>query len=305
MPSRSNSGVRRARPLLGTIVEIALPGDGEDRAAAIAAAFGVVEEVQRRMSFHEAESTLTRVNREAASMPVPVDAWTFAVLQMAAELHRDSGGLFDIAVAPRLQELGYLPGPRRNGAEGTFADVELIATEGGGTVRFHVPGLALDLGGIAKGFAVDRAVESLRAAGIVSGLVNAGGDLCAFGEAPFPVVIRDPGNPGASLLTLELRDAALATSAHYFADRLAPAAPQPPIVFPGAHLASTATPLPRSVTVHAPGAMLADALTKVVMLDPAAAQAMLRRHGAAALLVSTDGEVMCTEDWNATLHVSS
>lgn len=302
---RSNNGVRRARPLLGTIVEIALPDGGEDCAAAIDAAFGAIEEVQRRMSFHEAESTLSRVNREAALAPVPIDAWTFAVLQTAAELHRDSGGLFDIAVAPRLQELGYLPGPRRRGAEGTFADVELNATESGGTVRFHAPGLALDLGGIAKGFAVDRAVESLREAGIASGLVNAGGDLRAFGEAPFPVVIRDPGNPGATLITLELRDAALATSAHYFADRLAPNASLPPIVFPGAHRPPSATPLPRSVTVQATNAMLADALTKVVMLDPAAAQAVLRRHGAAALLVSTDGEVMCTENWNATLHVSS
>jgi thiamine biosynthesis lipoprotein len=305
MPSRSNSGVRRARPLLGTIVEIALPEDDEDSFAAIDAAFQVVEEVQRRMSFHEAESTLSRVNREAASTPVAVDAWTFAVLQTAAELHRESGGLFDVAVAPQLQELGYLPGSRRLGAEGTFADVELSATESGGTVRFHQPGLALDLGGIAKGFAVDCAVESLRAAGVEGGLVNAGGDLHAFGEAPFPVAIRDPGNPGTTLLTLHLRDAGLATSAHYFADRLAPSANQPPIIFPSARLQPPVTSLPRSVTVHARSAMLADALTKVVMLDPAAAQAVLRRHGAAALLVSTDGAVMCTEDWNATLHVSS
>src|SRR6185437_14298893 len=98
MTSRS-SEVRRARPLLGTFVEIAVDGWCADSAhCAIDAAFAAIEEVQRRMSFHDPASTLSRLNREAAQRAVPVDAWTFAVLRAAARVHRVSGGAFDVTV---------------------------------------------------------------------------------------------------------------------------------------------------------------------------------------------------------------
>ena len=109
MKSRSNN-VRRARPALGTIIEIEVGGVKEREAhAAIDAAFASVEEVHRRMSFHEPASMLSRLNRLAAVQPLRVDEWTFEVLQFAAEVYRESDGLFDVTVAAVLQDRGFLP----------------------------------------------------------------------------------------------------------------------------------------------------------------------------------------------------
>ncbi len=292
MPPRSNS-IRRARPLLGTLVEIEVCGLTENVAhGTITAAFGVIEEVQRRMSYHDPASLLSRINREAARQPVELDEWTFEVLSAAAEMHRLSGGTFDVTIAPRLEELGFLPttGTIPNG--GTFADVELRADR---TVRFHRPGLRLDLGGIAKGFAVDQAIAALKRSGVPGALVNAGGDLRAFGDEPFPVAIRHPEDPRATLTTVALQNAALATSAHYFADRLVSGSAAGPIIDPQtgaqAHLI-------RSASVRAETAMLADALTKVVMLTGEAALPVLTHFRAAAIFVATDAAAMCSPGWS-------
>jgi thiamine biosynthesis lipoprotein len=289
-----SSSVRRARPLLGSFVEITAIAENESAAhRGIDAAFAAVEEVQRRMSFHDPASTLSQLNRLAVQQSVTVDAWTYAVLEAAADLHRTSGGIFDVTIAPRLQALGFLPG--ESFAEtGSFADVELLPEN---RVLFHRP-LALDLGGIAKGFAVDRAVDVLYEMGISSGLVNAGGDLRAFGGEAFPIAIRHPADPAATLTSVSLRGCALATSAHYFADRLAPGATLGPIVDPrtGALAARI-----RSATVRASTALLADALTKVVMLAGEASLPLLETYSAAAIFVATGGEAVCSPAWHAAL----
>jgi thiamine biosynthesis lipoprotein len=103
-------GIRRARPLLGTFVEIAVAGGTPDAAeAAIDRAFSAIATVHRLMSFHETGSDVSRLNREAASSAVSVHDWTYEVLEAAGDLHRRSGGIFDISVAPALQRLGLLP----------------------------------------------------------------------------------------------------------------------------------------------------------------------------------------------------
>jgi hypothetical protein len=103
----------------------------------------------------------------------------------------------------------------------SFTDVELLQ---GNRVQFRHAGIRLDLGGIAKGFAVDEAITALRTAGLESGLVNAGGDLRAFGRHLSPVEIQHPCRPGNTLAALAISNQAVATSGHYFADRLRPAA---------------------------------------------------------------------------------
>jgi thiamine biosynthesis lipoprotein len=174
--------LRRARPLLGTFVEIRLAAPDEAAAeCALRAGFAAVARVQRLMNYHDAGSDVSRVNRLAARRPVAVHPWTAAVLHRAARLHRESGGLFDITIAPTLARGGWLPRcrPRRADPRATAADIEILP---GRRVRFRKP-LAVDLGGIAKGYAVDRAVSVLRRAGALSGTVNAGGDLRVFGPA--------------------------------------------------------------------------------------------------------------------------
>ena len=298
--TRRSDELRQARPLLGTIVELVVGGLGEKAArAAMAGAFAVIAEVQRRMSYHDPASGLSRINREAAREAVVVDEWTFAVLSAAAEMHRVSGGVFDVTVAPRLETLGFLPATGGCAGGANFQHVELNTDR---TIRFHRPNMRIDLGGIAKGFAVDQAVATLRRSGVPRGLVNAGGDLRAFGGEPFPVAIRHHENPHATLTTVALQNAALATSAHYFADRIVPGSTAGPIIDPRTRVQARRI---RSASVRAETAMLADALTKVVMLAGEAALPVLRHFRADAIFVATDSEARCSPGWNAALHLSS
>jgi FAD:protein FMN transferase len=292
--------LRRARPLLGTIVEIAVCS-GPSSAEAIDQGFAAIVTVQRRMSFHDPTSTLSRLNEHAFAQPVRVDRMTFQVLEMARDLHLLSDGLFDPTVAPSLERAGFLPqGCRNPVGEGTsFADVKLLSEN---RVRFRRAGLRLDLGGIAKGFAVDKAVEVLRQGGIESGLVNAGGDLRAFGPDSFEIQLRDPRSSGRALVPLRVVNQAVATSAHYFADRLRTGARRGPFVHP--RLGELRGDL-LSVTVAAPSAMLADALTKIVMLDPADSLPLLERFAAAALVFDPNGSVLCTPNWYATIQAAA
>jgi thiamine biosynthesis lipoprotein len=289
--------VRRARPLLGTFVEVAVSGRAQSELdTAVDAAFRAVAEVHRLMSFHDRESDVGRLNREAHAHAVAVDAWTFRVLQTSLDLHQASGGIFDITIAPVLQEMGLLPG-REAGASSkspkprSMDGIELLP---GRRVRFHDPGVAIDLGGIAKGFAVDRAVEALRDRGVPSGVVNAGGDLAAFGPKPHSVYIRDPGFPQRLLGRVELGNEALASSGGRHDPFRAAEVFDPAIVDPRTRAPAR---IVRGATVRAASCMLADALTKVVMIAGKTAAALLREYRASAFIVSADGEARVTADW--------
>lgn len=272
----SNSA-RRARPSLGTIVDIRAAGaPARLLDEGIEAAFAAIDLVQRLMSFHAPESDLSRLNRHAARELVPVHAWTWQVLRAAKLLWVKTGGLFDCAVAPALAAAGYLP--HSDAAlvpciDARMGDVLLpVVCE----VRFARP-LLLDFGGIAKGFAVDRAVDAMRALGVPRGAVNAGGDLRLFGERPEPVHVRNPRAPGELFSLGNFSDVAVATSAAYFAGLEAGGRQLTPIVDPGnGQLVSDQ----RSVTVIAAECMLADALTKPVMLSGVASPDFLLHFSA-------------------------
>jgi len=284
--------IRRARPLLGTFVEIAVDGQTFDAAeAAVEAAFAAIATVHRLMSFHEADSDVSRLNRGAALGGVRVHDWTYQVLEAARDLHRRSGGMFDISVAPALQRLGLLPGGHDR--------IQLLAEN---RVRFADPSVKIDLGGIAKGFAVDRAVEALLGQGIAEGLVNAGGDLRVFGPRSHAVDIRDPRQPDRALCRVALHDAALASSAGRFDPACSRHALDSGVIDP-----ATAMPV-RSIigaTVCAPSCVIADALTKVVMNAGEGAAAILEHYGANALFVSARGQVHITADWKNEVHLAA
>jgi len=260
-----------------------------DLDAAIEEAFHAVAEVHRLMSAHDPDSDVGHLNSEASSHAVRVHPWTHEVLRTACELHEATAGVFDIASGPHSP--GPAPPPR--------SDIELLA---GHCVRFGHPGVRIDLGGIAKGFAVDRAIACLRASGIPRGLVNAGGDLALFGEAASVILIRDPRHPGRELCRFELMNAALASSGGRIDPFESPEAMDSEIIDP-----ETRAPVVgiRGATVRAPSCMVADALTKVVMLTGESATALLARYGASALFVSANGERRATRDWSDELHVAA
>ena len=168
MPAISTS-LRRARPLLGTFVEIDLADvDERDAEDAVEAAFAAVAEVHRLMSFHEADSDVSRLNRTASSAAVPVHPWTYEVMEMAVEINHRSAGAFDVGVAPTLQQLGQLP-PDGEPAPTSVTRIpmpEAIELLADNHIRFTHPSVRIDLGGIAKGFAVDRAIDALRGQGV-------------------------------------------------------------------------------------------------------------------------------------------
>ena len=288
--------VARMRPLLGTLVEIRAGGAAPRVAGGIAAAFAAIERVQRLMSFHDAGSDVSRINSTPVGREVAVDRETYGVLRHALDLGHRSGGAFDIAVAPSLVSAGFLPYPALGGLlpqraddtnhQARFSDLELLADCG---VRWRKKGW-IDLGGIAKGYAVDVAVAALRSHGITHGLVNAGGDLRGFGDRPWPIQIRAPEKPETLFDVGGLCDAAIATSAGYPGGRRAGSPVVEPIVDPESGDCVTWN---ASISVVASHCMAADALTKVVRLAPAALPALLEHYDAQAVLADGLGVRSC------------
>jgi thiamine biosynthesis lipoprotein len=297
-----SANLRRARPLLGTFVEIGLADAATPEAeAAVEAAFAAVAKVHRLMSFHEQQSDVARLNRAACERAVAVDPWTFAVLEAALDLNRRSAGAFDITVAPVLERLGLLPhaGPA---AAARAPGGEVIELLSGRRVRFRDRGVRIDLGGIAKGFAVDRAIDVLRARGVRCALVNAGGDLATFGAQSHTVHIRDPRDPRRLLTAIDVREEALATSGARFDPVRAEETIGVAIIDPVAGAPAHAV---RGATVRAPTCMLADALTKAVMVAPANAPTLLASLRASALIVLSNGDLRVTDDWRDAISLAA
>ncbi len=279
MPSlpKPDAWVARAQVWLGTLVEVALP-PCEASEARFATAFAAIADVHRTMSAHEVTGDLARIARESHVRTVFVHGDTWAVLELAQRLWRDSRGAFDITIAPVLARAGRLP-IHASGRATRAGLMEALTLIPGLGVRSAVP-VGLDLGGIAKGHAVDRAVAALRAAGACAGRVNAGGDLRAFGDNRWmPVLVRHPATPARSVHLLDLCDAAVATSADYFRDG------RSDLVDPRSQCVQ---PFAGSVTVVAPTCALADGLTKVVALCGEESAGILARHGAHAFMLGDD-----------------
>jgi len=286
--------IERARPLLGTRVSIRVHGlIDADAHRAIDEAFGEIALVHRLMSFHEAESDVSRLNREACGRTSDVHPATFEVLHWAREIAEASGGCFDITVAAKLVAWGGLPAPDSRHAPDPHADWRDIELGEDFSVRFRRP-LWIDLGGIAKGFAVDRALDVLREHGVPQGLVNAGGDLAAFGAERESVFIRHPLDPDQLICQVQIANEALASSGGRLDLFEASSVARQAIVDP-----RTQEP-PRAiagVSVRAPSCLMADALTKVVMIQGDDSAALLDHYHAQALVVSITGEICVTPGW--------
>lgn len=185
-----------------------------------------IEELEALMSLYRDGSDVRRLNREAGVEEVSVASRTFGVLRNALELSGITGGAFNVCVLPAEQAWGFkseqgrkVPFPGERKAQvGEPSDVSLRADGGNYYVRFLDPGVKIDLGGIAKGYAVDMVAALLRDGGVRGALVDIGGDCYCLGRraggAPWRVGIRHPRGDGI-LTTLELVDRAVATSGDY------------------------------------------------------------------------------------------
>lgn len=275
----------RARPLLGTIVEIAATGiDSTQVHAAIDRAFSAVAQVHSLMSYQEASSEVSRINREGFARAVAVHAHTWQVLKVAQEISAASDGLFDISIAPALTRLGFLPHQHGFGRASRHANWRHVQLLPGQQVRL-ARRLRIDLSGIAKGYAVDLAIRALQAAGMHAGRVNAGGDLRVFGASTQTIHVRLPHAPTQTVPLLALQQGAAATSAGYFAQRRRAGHKVTSLIHPHTRQACGVA---RSVTILAQACIYADALTKVVHADPAQAASLAVRFHARALIIEPD-----------------
>lgn len=179
--------VTLARHAMNTRFEIVLHGlDPVRLRAAAEEALGEIERLEDRLSFFRPSSEIARINRRAAFEPVRVTPEIFALLQLAQRLHRETGGAFDITIAPLLRCWGFragtgaIPSPEALAEARAQVGMDFVALdERTFTVRFTRPGMQIDLGGIGKGFAIDEAVEILREAGVPNALLH-GGTSTAF-----------------------------------------------------------------------------------------------------------------------------
>lgn len=251
------SSLARCQPSLGTYVEISVSGDvSEDELiSASNAAFLKINLIQSLMSFHDDESELTRVNQYAACEPVPISLETKFVLEQALWLSEKTDGLFDITVAPKLVASNALPNHDFPlSPTGDWRDIIIIDNE----VRFKRP-LLLDLGGIAKGYAVDQAINAVDDS--INITVNAGGDLRMRPWRGYQVEVKHPRSPHSESIQIEMKNCALATSAAYYSENGA-------LIVSKDSNASINLEKNISVSVFAKECLLADALTKVAYLNP-------------------------------------
>ncbi len=203
---------------------------GPDAAALpeiVGAALDEVDRIDRLMSHYRPDSPLSRLNREAASGPVAVEPELLAFLDLCLRWSRESDGAFDVTVGPLMKAWGFFRDEGRVPGKGELAAaLEVVGyrhvrlDREAGTVRFDRPGVELDLGGIGKGYAVDRVVDLLRRRGIASALVNLGGSsVYGLGAPPgkkaWEIGIQDPTDPAKTALTVTLRDRALSVSGGY------------------------------------------------------------------------------------------
>jgi thiamine biosynthesis lipoprotein len=278
--------VRRARPLLGTLVEISLSGNDTNALHESAnAAFEAIASVHEIMSFHLPDSDVSRVNNSAVGRAVQIDPRTWRVIELANEISLASGGVFDITVGGEMMARGNLPGKlrRQPDRDASYRDIELLADS---HVRIRRP-LVIDVGGIAKGYAVDCAVGVLREMAVSSGCVNAGGDLRAFGEETVPVEVRDPLKPHVAGARVSVRDGAFATSANYttassFSSSGVVLDPRDDAQVVGG----------RSASVRATSCVIADALAKCVLILGQGSGSLLRHYDADGFMLGQGGSVL-------------
>lgn len=275
----------RARPLLGTLVEIAASGkDADCVQLAISDAFEVVERIHNLMSYQADDSDIALINRTGFTHDVTVDEQTWQVLAMSEKLAAASNGLFDITIAPTLTKLGFLPkqvGMPRISGQGNWRHISLRVDN---KVRLTRQ-LRIDVSGIAKGYAVDRALAALQSAGMLTGRVSAGGDLRVFGDIEQTIHVRHPIVATQLMPVVALTNGAAATSAGYFTHRRYQGRWVTPLINPHTRIAAG---MNRSVTVLAEDCMTADALTKVVHADPALAMPILEQFNARAIMLEAD-----------------
>jgi len=217
-----------SHPAMGTVYVVAAYGRDRDYLAGVVGeVFDEIDRLDNQMSNYKPESELSGINREAGKRDVVVEPQFFQLLVDSYRYSQDTDGAFDITVGPLMKLWGFFRGQGRVPSQSEIEQVlhgvgyrHLKLNSSRHTVRFDTIGVELDLGGIAKGYAVDRAVEILRSAGVTAALVSSGmSSIYALGSPPqergWTVTLRDPYDAHKAADVLHLENYSLSTSGSY------------------------------------------------------------------------------------------
>ena len=217
--------IRRTQFIMGTLVEITLSEDDTDKTQqAIDRAFDEMSRLENLMSTHLPDSEISRLNEQAGKGYTRLSPDVLNVLQRAIVWGQQTGGAFDISIGPVVKlwrfedEKPAVPSPAllRQAVEAVdYKNIHIDDVMG----RLNKPGMALHLGAIAKGYAVDMAMVVLKNNGIQNAMVNAGGDLTVMGSRalnkPWKIGLQHPRKPEEIIASFNLAEGSVATSGDY------------------------------------------------------------------------------------------
>jgi len=218
--------VKRAQMQMGTLVSITVVAGNEAVAhAAATAGFAEIRRLEELLSTWISTSELSRVNASAGIKPIHVSTETLTVVHRAMQAAEMTDGGFNIAIGPAVEAWSVTDGqriPEESELDALRPLVELQAVHVDvrkQTIYLDKAGMRIDVGGIGKGYAADQAVEALRRAGAIAGVVALSGDIKTFGRLPggkmFPVGIQHPRKDGLVLAWIDLQDEAISTAGDY------------------------------------------------------------------------------------------
>ena len=295
--------LRRSRLIMGTVVEIMAAGE-DNRAleTAVEAAFNEMQRLDKLFSRYNPDSEVSRLSQSQTGGEVSPE--TAEVLTLGVEIARKSGGAFDMTLGKLKslwaidEETPSVPSPADITTALSGIGPQALALKGQ-QLRKRSPQLQLDLGGIAKGYAVDRAVAILKQQGVTSAAVNAGGDMYLLGRRPeraWRIGIQDPRKQQGVLETVQVSNRAVVTSGDY--ERFFE---QEGVRYH--HIFDPQTGMParkcQSVTIVTDSVALGDALaTAVFVLGPAAGLNFLEQFPQAeGLIIAADSSRNVSPGW--------
>jgi thiamine biosynthesis lipoprotein len=218
--------VKRVQMQMGTLVSVTAVARNEAVAhAAATAGFAEIRRLEELLSTWIAASELSRVNASAGIQPIHVSTETLTVVSRAIQAAEMTDGGFNIAIGPAVEawsvtESQRIPEESELNALRPLVDLQAVHVDvRKQTIYLDKPGMRIDVGGIGKGYAADQAVEALRKAGSIAGVVALSGDIKTFGRLPggkkFPVGIQHPRKDGTVLAWIDLEDEAISTAGDY------------------------------------------------------------------------------------------
>ena len=304
--------VKRTQIHMGTLVTITAVSPNQDVGnRAMQVAFDEIKRLEQLLSTWRSDSELSRVNQEAGRRPVQVSSETLELVTRSLELGRLTLGGFNIALGPAIDawsitERQRIPDDEELQRLKPLVDwTSIQLNKEARTIYLPHEGMRIDVGGIGKGYAADRAVEEMKRAGAAGGSVALSGDIKTFGVLPdqngFPIGIRHPREEGALITVIDLKNEAISTAGDYerFFER------------DGVryhHILDTHTLQPartcQSVTVIAKEGTVADGLdTGIFVLGPEQGMALVERlPGVEAIIIDQEGKITVSSGLRGRLH---